>query len=487
MTHLNLGIMNGMVRLECQGVVKEYPGVRALGGISLDFREGEVHGIIGENGAGKSTLMKILSGVEEPTEGTVSVAGNLTRLKNVRDGMAAGIAMIHQELNLVDHLSVAANIFLGREVTIGSKLNRRAMNELAAQYLAQVKSDAKPTDLVGSLPLAQQQLVEIAKSLSCDADVLIMDEPTAVLSEREKSALFALVARLKSEGKAVILVSHLLGELIANCDRISVLRDGEFVATVEASAINEHELANMMVGRELGDLFPAKNPLSSEAVPILECNSLQVKPGEVLGFAGLIGSGRTELWEEICGLRPGELSQSKNYAGSIANRVVYVSEDRKGAGLHLEFSVQDNIVLPWLGKFGKAVTSRKDVQSCAESWKEKLSIRVPDVATRVGSLSGGNQQKVSLSKWLEGDPQVIILDEPTRGVDVGSKAQIYEIIAQLASQGKGVVVISSEMQELIGLCHRVIVMRERTFAGELVGDDISEQSMMKLAAGVQSA
>ncbi|MBX3115421.1 MAG: sugar ABC transporter ATP-binding protein [Fimbriimonadaceae bacterium] len=475
-----------MVRLECQGVVKEYPGVRALGGISLDFREGEVHGIIGENGAGKSTLMKILSGVEEPTEGTVSVAGNLTKLKNVRDGMASGIAMIHQELNLVEHLSVAENIFLGREILVGPKLNRREMNELAAQYLADVKSDAKPTDLVGSLPLAQQQLVEITKALSCNADVLIMDEPTAVLSEREKSALFELVKRLKSEGKAIILVSHLLGELIANCDRISVLRDGEFVATVQASEINEHELANMMVGRELGDLFPVKSTPSMDKT-LLQSNSLQVKAGEVLGFAGLIGSGRTELWEEICGLRPGELSQSKNYAGSISRGVVYVSEDRKGAGLHLEFSVQDNIVLPWLGKFGKAVTNRKEVQTCAEGWKEKLSIRVPTVASRVGSLSGGNQQKVSLSKWLEGNPEVIILDEPTRGVDVGSKAQIYEIIAQLANQGKGVVVISSEMQELIGLCHRVVVMRDQSFAGELEGEEITEQAMMKLAAGVQSA
>lgn len=483
-----------MVRLECQGVVKEYPGVRALGGITLDFREGEVHGIIGENGAGKSTLMKILSGVEAPTEGKIGTGESPLLLRNVRDGLAAGIAMIHQELNLVDHLTVADNIFLGREIRNGPKLDKRKMSELSGQYLAEVKADSRPSDLVSELPLAQKQLVEIAKALSCNADILIMDEPTAVLSEREKTALFELVKRLKSEGKAVILVSHLLGELIANCDRISVLRDGEFVATVEANSINESQLANMMVGRELGELFPTKTPVNPELAAIFERNihpisenPLQIRPGEVLGFAGLIGSGRTELWEELCSLRSGELAQMTNYKTSINRKVVYVSEDRKGAGLHLEFSVQDNIVLPWLGKFGKMITNRNQVQNCAESWKEKLSIRIPNVATRVGSLSGGNQQKVSLSKWLEGDPDVIILDEPTRGVDVGSKAQIYEIIAQLSIQGKGVVVISSEMQELIGLCHRVIVMREGRFAGELDGAEISEQSIMKIAAGVQSA
>jgi ribose transport system ATP-binding protein len=495
-----------MPHIEVREVVKEYPGVRALGGVSLDFVPGEVHGVIGENGAGKSTLMKILAGVERSTSGSVLVGGAECDFRGVQDAMRAGVAMIHQELNLVDHLSVAGNLFLGREGF--GVINRKRQESEAAKWLLEVGAEFGAERMVGNLSLAEKQLVEIAKAVSTGAEVLIMDEPTAVLSVREKSALFGLVAKLKADGKTVILISHLLGELLANCDRISVLRDGEYVGTVPASEVDERSLAGMMVGRELGEMYPVIPACGSKVVfsvsPLNNAdetlgdnsgfgnNQIDVRAGEVLGFAGLIGSGRTELWESILGLRAEKFGTGSLDGGIAKNRlvdwndagVVYVSEDRKGAGLHLDFSVEDNVALPWLSRFGRVMTNKKSVHAAADNWREKLSIKVPDVADRVGSLSGGNQQKVSLAKWLEGDPKLIVLDEPTRGVDVGSKAQIYEIIANLASEGKGVVVISSEMQELIGLCHRVVVMRDGQIVGILKREELTEERIMELAAGV---
>ncbi len=538
--------------------------MRALGGVSLSFEAGEVHGVIGENGAGKSTLMKILAGVERGSSGDVLVGGVGVEFRGVQDAMRAGVAMIHQELNLVDDLSVAENLFLGRE-GVGF-IDRRGQESEAERWLLEVGADFGPTKMLGSLSLAEKQLVEIAKVVSTGAEVLIMDEPTAVLSVREKTALFDLIRRLKSEGKTVILISHLLGELIGNCDRISVLRDGEYVGTVDAGEVDEAGLAAMMVGRELGEMYPNIPACSGEVVFEVEffwgddlvksgnpsltlpklgegtddgnpsltlpklgegtddgnpsltlpklgeridennhalslprhgketvestatnagC-SLRIRSGEVVGFAGLIGSGRTELWEAVLGLRRGHPALGTFDREWVKHHAVYVSEDRKGAGLHLDFSVEDNIALPWLGRFGGMFTNRGEVRQSAEIWRENLAIKVPDVRDRVGSLSGGNQQKVSLAKWLFGDPELVILDEPTRGVDVGSKAQIYEIIAGLVNEGKAVVVISSEMQELVGLCHRVVVMRGGYPVGVLERNKLSEERIMELAAGVRS-
>lgn len=488
-----------------EGIVKEYPGVTALAGVSLDFQPGEVHGLIGENGAGKSTLMKILAGVESPTSGTLTVGGAPHQFRGVQAAMAAGIAMIHQELNLVDDLSVADNIFLGRETSLIS--NRKRTESAAYGWLADVGAGFAPSRLVKSLSLAEKQLVEIAKAVSTGAEVLIMDEPTAVLSKNEKDSLFTLVARLKAEGKTVILISHLLGELIANCDRISVLRDGVHVGTVNADSISEIELAQMMVGRELGDMFPvvpepSRTPVLRIAAPSSggsdpksswPMGEIVFHSGEIVGFAGLIGSGRTEMFESILGLRTAA-SFDTDWEGQPQGRAtfgvwnrrgaVYVSEDRKGAGLHLDFSVADNIALPWLSQMGRIATDQRRAESRAEHWREALSIKISSVADRVGSLSGGNQQKVSLAKWLEGDPKLIVLDEPTRGVDVGSKAQIYAIIAQLASEGRAIAVVSSEMNELIGLCHRIVVMRNGDPVAILDRSEFSEESIMRYAAGV---
>lgn len=494
--------------VQVHGVVKEYPGVRALDGVSLDFKPGEVHGVIGENGAGKSTLMKILAGVETPTQGHLTVDGQQKQFRGVHSALGAGIAMIHQELNLVDDLSVAENLFLGREGRF--LINRTRMESEAAKWLKEVDARFLPSSLVKLLSLAEKQLVEIAKAVSTGAMVLIMDEPTAVLSQKEKDALFALIKRLKSDGKTVILISHLLGELIANCDRISVLRDGEFIGTTGADEVNERELARMMVGRELGDMYPELGEPGRESLFCLEfqnlehlgspashqCNRIEFHAGEVVGFAGLIGSGRTEAFESVLGLRSPIAGVTAESAGQSRatgpfrqwnNRgVVYISEDRKGAGLHLDFSIEDNIALPWLSRLGRVVPRRGRIRQHAGSWKEALSIKCLLVSDLVGSLSGGNQQKVSLAKWLEGDPRVIVFDEPTRGVDVGSKAQIYEIVAGLASEGRAVIVISSEMNELIGLCHRIVVMRSGRPVAILGRDEFSESRIMELAAGVGS-
>jgi ribose transport system ATP-binding protein len=354
----------------------------------------------------------------------------------------------------------------------------------AKRWLREVGAEFEPDVRVGRLSLAEKQLVEISKAVSTQAQILIMDEPTAVLSNREKAALFELIARLKKDGRSVILISHILSELVRHCDRISVLRDGEYVATVEAGSVTESELARMMVGRELGDLYPAIEPPGENVVVTLQTpdSRIELRAGEILGFGGLIGSGRTELWESLLGLRALAVGWAMTF--SVRSRAAYVSEDRKGAGLHLEFSAEDNIALPWLGSFGPIKTDRRAVRCVAEKWREELSIKVADVGDRLGTLSGGNQQKVSLAKWLEGDPELLVLDEPTRGVDVGSKAQIYEIIAKLSRQGKALVVISSELPELLGLCHRVAVMKEGRIVAVLDRSELSEEAIMQHAAGV---
>lgn len=481
--------------LECCGVSKVYPGVQALTNVSLAFRAGEICGVIGENGAGKSTLMKVLSGVESPTSGTIRIDEREVNIRGVREAQRQGIAMIHQELNLADDLSAAENIFIGRERTRMGFIDSMMMHNEARKWLEMAGSTVAPGVRVGTLPLAQRQLVEIAKALSLEADVLILDEPTAVLSDREKEALFSVIHRLSGEGKIVILISHLLRELLQHCDRLVVLRDGELVAETTPDEIDERGLASLMVGRDLGDVFPARMPVSERAEVVANLESaagaVSIHAGEIVGFAGLIGSGRTELWEEALGLRAGSarLTLSTGVAGfdrykqAMRAGVVYVSEDRKGAGLHLAHSIIKNIALPWLDRYSEIAVNRKRELSTAEKWRERLSIRAGDLSQPVAGLSGGNQQKVSLARQLEGEPLLVVLDEPTRGVDVGAKSQIYQIIADLAQQGRGIVLIGSELPELIGLCHRIVVMREGKIVGEVPGELATEQRVMVLAAG----
>jgi len=492
--------------IEVRNLVKEFPGVRALDGVSLSIRAGEVHGIVGENGAGKSTLMKILSGVYQPTSGEIAVRGRKVHLRSVHDAGGHGIAMIHQELNLVDSLSVADNIFLGREMTRLRMVDGRKTRAEAARHLDKVQAAIDPGVKVSALSVAQQQLVEIAKALSTNASILIMDEPTAVLSEREMKSLFDLISRLKSRGVTILYISHHLSEVLRICDRITVMRDGRLVKTLDAKEASERELARLMVGRELREFFPPIAPAGSEILlqvdavsspPRVHGASFELRQGEILGFAGLIGAGRTELAEAIAGLRRrhgsgggtvclrGDKIEANSPRDAVARGIAYLSEDRKGRGLTMGMGVAENITLVSLRRYCGPMLHRKREEEAARGHIERLRIRARSPRQKIETLSGGNQQKVAVAKWLEVEPKVLILDEPTRGVDVGAKREIYELIAKLAAEGRGCIFISSELPELLGMCHRICVMRGGRIVTTLNRSEASEVLIMRHAAGVK--
>jgi ribose transport system ATP-binding protein len=452
--------------IELRSLEMDYGAVKALRGVSFDIRRGEVLGLIGENGAGKSTLLKILSGTQHPTGGEIALEGRAVRFNSVREAEDAGIVMIHQELNLVPTLSVQDNLVLGNEPRKGFRLDRAKIAEVAASALAKVGATVSPTSRVGELSVADQQLIEIAKALAKGSEIVIMDEPTAVLAATEVERLLGLVRGLRDDGKTVLYVSHRLDEIQAICDRVAVLRDGELVGVFVASELDPASMAEKMVGRTLDDLFPPQNDVVDKVV--YEGFGLTLRKGEIVGLGGLIGSGRTELAEKIRQSRP-------------TVRVAYVSEDRKGTGLHLSLSARENVTLTNLSAPLLNKTAEKEL---TQSWIERLQIRISSTETQVGTLSGGNQQKVALAKFLATQPDVLILDEPTRGVDVGAKVEIYKLISQMASDGLAILLISSELNELIGLSHRVLVMREGKLVGEATGDGINEQNLMRMAAGV---
>lgn len=477
------------MNLEVRDMTMDYGAVKALQSVSVAVESGEVHGLVGENGAGKSTLLKILSGVQKPTSGQVLIEGKVVAFHGVRESEEHGISMIHQELNLIDTLDISENIFLGREPKKRGLIDRPKMLEEAEAALREIDCQLSAATPVGALSLAEKQLIEIAKAVARGAKLVIMDEPTAVLAKKETEALLELVTRLRSQGTTVLYVSHRLEEIVKVCDRVTVLRDGEVVTTQAKANLTPHEIANLMVGREMSDLFPKQGTPGEEEVLKVqellvagfpETISFSLKSGEILGLGGLVGAGRTELAEAICGLR----SIVSGTVDSGGLRIAYVSEDRKGTGLHVNLEVFENVTLPNLRAYARMLLDQKKQVASTEDWIRKLGIRVSGPAAKVSSLSGGNQQKVALAKWLDVKPGILILDEPTRGVDIGAKTEIYGLIAELAAQGMACLVISSEMNELIGLCQRVIVLRERRVMGELVGKDISEQGLMRLAAGL---
>lgn len=493
-----------MPRLDVDDMVMEFPAVRALDGVSVTFEPGEVHGIIGENGAGKSTLMKIMSGLQQQTSGEIRLDGRRLALSGVRDAIEHGIAMIHQELNLVDELTAAENVFLGREVTRHGLLDRERMNADTARYLAEVRAPFPPTVRVGELSIAGKQLVEIAKALASDASVLIMDEPTAVLSDPESEALFALIRRLRERGVCVVYISHRLAEVVEICDRVTVLRDGRLVTTIErGEGFDLQNLADLMVGRPLSDMYPPKTepPVGASVLEVqgatvtgLASNiDLAVRPGEVVGLSGLVGSGRTELAEALVGARAleageirvdGRPARIRNPRDAVRYGIAYVSEDRKGIGLHLGLSVVSNLTMANLAAYCRPLLDhRREVES-TRRWVDELDVRAGNIEAPILYLSGGNQQKIAIAKWLDTKPRVLILDEPTRGVDVGAKREVYQLIRRLVEEGMACIVISSELPEIIGLCHRTLVMREGRLVGELVGDEMTEEAIMRLAAGV---
>lgn len=490
-------------RLRMVGISKSYPGVQALRDVHLDFFPGEVHALIGENGAGKSTSMKILAGHERPEGGHLEWEGQVIRLNSVSEAEACGVVMVPQEPTVVDDLTAGDNVVLGQEPGTWGVLNPRAVREEGQRWLDEVEAGFAADTPVRVLSVAQRQSVSFARALRRGARVLILDEPTAVLSDREKQALYRVVARLKANGVTVILVSHFLDEVLALSDRISVLRDGEGVGTFDPAGETPESLAHRMVGREVNQMFPAQSDVGAEVLLELEgvgvpgrveALSLAVRAGEIVGFAGLVGAGRTELLESLVGLRPrtgrmrldGREISPRDPATAMKAGLVYVSEDRKATGLHLALSIRDNITLPHLPRLSGGWIRPERLQSVAEGWRKNLGIKTDDVGRAAGTLSGGNQQKVALAKWMEADPRVLLLDEPTRGVDVGAKAEIYARIAEWAATGRAVVVASSDLLELVGLCHRVVVMRQGRNVAELAGAQMTEQNMVAYASGVEA-
>ncbi|MFS4438913.1 sugar ABC transporter ATP-binding protein [Paracoccaceae bacterium GXU_MW_L88] len=487
--------------LSLQGVTKSFGPIEVLHGVDFALRPGEVHALIGENGAGKSTTMKILAGYLGQTDGEILFEGKPITFDHSDEAEDLGIIMIHQEFNLAEHLAVDQNIFLGRELKKGWRLDHKTMRERSAELLSRLDCRVNPGTPVNRISVPDKQMVEIAKALGRDARVLIMDEPTAVLTEKETEVLFEQIDRLRDQGVAILYTSHKLGEVKRIADRVTVLRDGTMVTSSLVDEVSEHDMATAMVGREVSDLFPPKAlggedtilEVKDVSVPgIVEDCSLYLRRGEVLGIGGLVGSGRTELAEAIAGLRArtGEVKMNGTTlpSGSIADAVkaglVYLTEDRKGAGLLLEKSLRENLTLPLLHEFGNPLIDRKKEDAALSKAIDDFAIRAPDRNMAVGNLSGGNQQKLLLAKTLLSDPEIIIIDEPTRGIDIGTKQQIYTLIAELAEQGKSIIVISSEMPELIGLADRVVVMHAGEITGEVRGENVTEEAIVKLAMGL---
>ncbi len=492
-----------VLRADC--VSKSFGKVPVLFSINLDIYAGEVHALIGENGAGKTTLMKVLAGFHSPTSGQIYLDGEKVALPPNGETEKLGVVLIHQELNLAEQMSVEENVFLGREIMKGGVLDRAAMNAKVSEYLREIGLNISASDRVSDLSIAQKQMVEIIKAISRNARVLIMDEPTAVLTESETELFFQQVEHLKSKGVAIIFVSHKLGEVKSISDRVTVLRDGQWIGTHSVADLTLDAMARMMVGRELSDLFPPMNEIDVDAPVALEVNNLFAagvegvsfiqRQGEILGFSGLIGSGRSALFEAICGINPiysgsvavhGQARQFTSVAQARDAGIVYLTKDRKGKGLLLNQQMRPNLTLFSLPKFVKRFgIDRESEENALTRAIRRFDIRALDSGVNVGDLSGGNQQKLLLAKIMECDPSIVIIDEPTRGIDVGTKQQIYHFIAAIASEGVSVVVVSSEMPEVIGVSHRVIVMREGKIAGEVTGDAINEYEIVRYATGLK--
>jgi len=489
--------------IEFRGVVKNFGPVQVLHGVSFSIAPGRVCGLLGENGAGKSTLMKILAGYVEPSGGEILVDGRPRRFRSSREAESHGIVLIHQEFNLAEDLTIAQNIFLGHEKTRGWVLDDDAMRAVTIDVLRQVGLDAGPDTRVRDLIVAEKQLVEIAKALARRARLLIMDEPTATLTPGETQRLFALMAQLKAEGVTLVYISHKLDEVERVTDEVIVMRDGRFVTRRPTQSLTRHDMANLMVGRELSDLFPAKEPAPA-AQPVLRVQgftvpgwaeniAFEVRPGEILGFAGLVGAGRTELFEGLLGLRAsagevevaGKPVRLRNPRDAANEGITYLSEDRKGKGLHVHFGLRENLTLMNLARYARPWLDPAKEDAALAQAVQSFGIRTGDLGQRASSLSGGNQQKLALAKVLEPQPRVVVLDEPTRGVDVGAKRDIYFLIQRLAREGQAVVVISSELVELIGLCHRVVVMRGGHITATLQDSELTEEELIAHATGTR--
>ena len=488
---------NRLVQLT--GIEKRYPGVLALAGVDFDVLPGEIHALAGENGAGKSTLMKILGGVVLPSAGEIAVRGEKVRMAGPRDALALGISLVHQELVSAPMLSVTENILLGRLPQRHGRVDWSAAHQRARAVLDRVGVDISEKTQMSRLSLGQQQLVEIARALTRDTAVLVLDEPSAILGQAELETLYTVVRSLREDGVGIVYISHRLGEVLDLSDRVTVLKDGRLQKTIQTRDLDHEQLVTLMTGREL--TVPQKTSPAPNATVLLELRelnvrggkgpiNLKVRAGEIVGFAGLVGSGRTEVARAIIGADPSQGSvlvhgrelRRRSPRRAKSTGVAYLPEDRKEQGLLLNRSIRENVGLASLKMRSRlgVIRSGWDTRN-SKHHAAAVHLRAPNLQAQAGSLSGGNQQKVMIARWLAADPSVLILDEPTRGIDVGSKSEIYQLIHQLAESGRAILMISSEIEEILSLSNRVIVMRDRKIVAELVGSEISEQAVTRAA------
>jgi len=487
--------------LEMKNIHKKFPGVYALNSFDFQLKAGEIHGLIGENGAGKSTLIKILGGIYSKDEGEIFIEGKQVDIRDVRSARDHGIAIIHQELVLVPYMNVAENIFLGREPSRGIVVNRRKMLNDAQDLLDSYGIDIDAGTQLKDLSIAQQQMVEIVKAISQDSKILVMDEPTSSIADKEVEFLFGMMRKLAASGVGIIYISHKMNELKEICDRVSVMRDGLYIGTKEVEATSKDELISMMVGRELENYY-IRTYKSHDDV-ILECKdindgklvkgaSFNLKKGEIIGFAGLVGSGRSELMKCIFGLNrdytgeiyiDGQKVDIKSPNDALKYGIGLVPEDRKKEGLYHVRSVRFNTTIEVLGQFIRGLRfDRQKEEVITQKYIEMMSTKTPSQEQAIGKLSGGNQQKVMIGRWLATEPKILILDEPTRGVDVGAKSEIYEIINELSNSGVSIIMISSEMPEVINMSDRIYVMADGKITGCLDHTEVTQEKIMKLAA-----
>ncbi len=506
MTAAQIDAPESVLALEMRHISKQYPGVRALDDVSLSVGRAEIHALLGENGAGKSTMMKILAGAQSKDQGDILIDGHVVTIDSPQKAMDLGVSIIYQEFNLVPYLSAGENIFLGREprAKLPGFVDFKTLYNTSQQVIDKlgVKMDARAP--VNTLSIAQQQMVEIAKATSKKAKIIVMDEPSATLTDHELKALFSLMRQLKAEGVSIVYISHRLEEVFEVCDRATIMRDGHWVATKDVADLTREEIIRLMVGRELKDAIPkvaadqgnvALSVKHLNRAGVLHDICFEVKKGEVLGIAGLVGAGRTETARAIFGADPidsgslevlGKPVSIRSPQDAIKNGIGLVTEDRKQQGLVLGMTVRENNTLANLGALSTlGFVRRREERAVAEKYKTDLAIKTPSIEQTVQNLSGGNQQKVVLAKWLFTGSKVLIFDEPTRGIDVGAKSEIYKLMNELAAQGVAIIMISSELPEVLGMSDRILVMHEGRITGELSRADATQEKIMHLATGGQ--
>jgi ribose transport system ATP-binding protein len=499
--------MDSGVLLEIKNITKSFPGTLALDKVTLQVKKGEIHALCGENGAGKSTLMNIIGGVYQPSEGTIFFDGRTIAPKNPREAQDLGIGFVHQELSLCPHLSAAENIFIGRLPRKGDIIDFKKLYAAADEILKKFNANFSSKTTVARLTVSERQLVEIGKSISLNCKLLILDEPTSSLSDQETAKLFEVVRNLRGQGISILYISHRMAEIFELCDRVTVFKDGCYISTMNISEINDNDVIRAMVGRELSIFYPPKSNCIEENTIILAVKNLSggkfrninftLHKGEILGFSGLVGAGRSEIMRGLCGIDPvsegeitlnGKSRRFRNYREAVNSGICYLTEDRKLSGIFPVMNIEDNMVSANLRGVSRGIWFDKvKGEKMVQDYVRQLKIKIPGINYSIMSLSGGNQQKCLVGKWLSVKPKVLIMDEPTRGIDVGTKAEIHNLLRDLASSGVGIIIVSSELPEVIGLSDRIAVIHEGSLMGILLSDQATEENVITLASGKQIA